>query len=162
MTGISHSGRRASYEAESYGQSPESTAIVMNQTHVFSNRVSLCSARSLSLALSPWLGHSRIPQSCQSHQPIHTEAEVVSQRKYRRSYQKREWIPSRKIQVRRDENIETLLLINDYPSFISYQWVIENQALTNTYLVFSSVSMCSHEELPFHLSEISVPKAYNI
>lgn len=102
------------------------------------------------------------PQNWQSHQPTHAEAEVVSQRKYRCSYQKREWIPSRKIQVRQDETVETLLLINDYPSFISYRWVIENQALTNPYLVFSSISVCSHEELPFHLSEISVPKAYNI
>ena len=144
------------------GQSLESTAIVMSQTNVFSNCVALlCSKSQSCLVLSPCLGHSRIPQNWQSHQPIHTDAEVVPQRKYRCSYQKREWIPSRKIQVRQDKNIETLH-INDYPSFISYWWVIENQALTSSYLVLSSISMCSHEELPFHLSEISVPNAYDI
>lgn len=144
MTEISHPGRREFYEAESCGQSLESTAIVMSQTNVFANRVSLCSAQSLSLclALSPWLGHSRILQNWQSHQPIHAEAEVVSQRKYRCSYQKREWMPSRKIQVRQDETIETLLLINDYPSFISYDGSLKTR-LSPTLTWFSLLYLCA-------------------
>lgn len=163
ITGISHSGRRDFYGAESWGSLLKALLLWWVRPMCFPT-VWHCSAQSLSLCLvlSPCLGHSRIPQNWQSHQPIHTEAEVVPQRKYRCSYQKGEWIPSRKIQVRQDENIETLLLINDYPSFISYWWVIENQALTSPYLVLSSISMCSHEELPFHLSEISVPNTYDI
>lgn len=74
-------------------------------------------------------------------------------------------MPGRQIQVRQDENIEPLLLISDYPSFRSYWWVVENQALTNSDIVLFSIPMHYCQELPFlsvPSSEISVPNIYNI